>query len=112
MNMVNMRREFFRVTLDEIREAVEQNFGEVTFRIVPEAEEFRKTLARQADTAKPVRWPATATAPAHRPATLHPTASPALPEVDLLSLAGKVGPPQVVDERPTVSGTGTSRNGK
>lgn len=45
VNMVNARREFFRVTLDEIRGAVENHFGEVTFRLVPEAEEFRKTMA-------------------------------------------------------------------
>jgi hypothetical protein len=41
VNMVNMRREFFKVTLDEIRIAVEKHFGQVTFRVTPEAEEFR-----------------------------------------------------------------------
>jgi len=45
VNLVNFRREFFRVTLDEIREAVKKHFGEVTFVRVPEAEEYRKTRA-------------------------------------------------------------------
>jgi len=43
VNMVNTRREFFRVSLDEIRVAVEEHFGTVTFVTVPEAEEYRKT---------------------------------------------------------------------
>ena len=45
VNMVNARREFFRVTLDDIRIAVETNFGVITFVTVPEAEDYRKTLA-------------------------------------------------------------------
>jgi len=43
VNLVNLRREFFHITLDEIREAVKKHFGLVTFVLVPEAEEFRKT---------------------------------------------------------------------
>jgi hypothetical protein len=45
LNFANMRREFFRTTLDEIREAVVKHFGAVTFRTVPEAEEYRRSLA-------------------------------------------------------------------
>jgi len=45
VNLVNMRREFFRVTLDEIRAAVAECFGHVTFVTVPEAAEYRETLA-------------------------------------------------------------------
>ena len=45
VNMVNLRREYFRVSLDEIREAVAKFFGEVTFVTVPEAEQYRETLA-------------------------------------------------------------------
>jgi len=45
VNMVNTRREFFRVTLDEVRVAVEAHFGVITFVTVPEAEEYRKTVA-------------------------------------------------------------------
>jgi hypothetical protein len=45
VNRVNLRREFFRVTLDEIRAAVAKHFGYVTFVTEPEAEQFRKTQA-------------------------------------------------------------------
>jgi len=47
LNLINLRREFFRVTLDEIRDAVEKHFGVVTFVTVPKAEEFRRTVAAQ-----------------------------------------------------------------
>lgn len=49
VNLANPRREFFRVTLDEIREAVEKNFGVVTFVTVPQAEEFRRSQAIHED---------------------------------------------------------------
>ncbi len=49
VNLVNLRREFFFVTLDEIRNAVKENFGEVTFVTVPEAAEYRETLAQRKD---------------------------------------------------------------
>ncbi len=45
LNVVNMRREFFRVSLDEIRVAVSKHFGPVTFHTHPEAEQFRKSMA-------------------------------------------------------------------
>jgi Domain of unknown function (DUF4041)/Meiotically up-regulated gene 113 len=45
VNLVNLRREFFNVTLDEIRAAVAQHFGHVTFVTVPQAVQYRKTLA-------------------------------------------------------------------
>ena len=45
VNLVNMRKEYFRVTLAEIRVEVEKLFGLVTFLLVPEAEEYRKTAA-------------------------------------------------------------------
>ena len=45
VNQVNLRREYFRVTLDEIRRAVAKHHGIVTFVLEPEAEECRKTLA-------------------------------------------------------------------
>lgn len=45
VNLVNMRREFFRVSLDEIRAAVADCFGHVTFVTVPEAAEYRETQA-------------------------------------------------------------------
>ena len=49
MNLANQRREFFRVTLEEIREAVEKNFGVVTFVTVPQAEEFHRSQAMRED---------------------------------------------------------------
>lgn len=42
VNMVNQRREFFRVTLDEIKEVVRANFDKtVEFVDVPDAEQYR-----------------------------------------------------------------------
>ena len=49
INKVNMRREFFRVTLDEIREAISQHHANVTFVTFPEAEEYRKSLSMTPD---------------------------------------------------------------
>ncbi len=45
VNMVNLRREFFQITLDEVRAAVAEHFGHVTFVTIPKAEQFRKTIA-------------------------------------------------------------------
>jgi hypothetical protein len=45
VNMVNHRKEYFRVTLDDIRDTVQKLHGLVTFLLVPEAEEYRKTRA-------------------------------------------------------------------
>jgi hypothetical protein len=53
VNMVNMRREFFNVSLDEVREAVKKHFRDVTFVSVPEAEEYRKTLAMREERTRP-----------------------------------------------------------
>ena len=42
LNMVNQRREFFNVTLDEIKEVIRQNFDKtVEFVDVPNAEQYR-----------------------------------------------------------------------
>lgn len=42
LNMVNQRREFFHVTLDEIKEVVKKNFDKtVEFTDVPDAEQYR-----------------------------------------------------------------------
>jgi hypothetical protein len=49
INMINLRREFFRVTLDEVRAAVAENFGQVTFVLEPEAEQYRQTVAMLKD---------------------------------------------------------------
>ena len=52
VNMVNARKEYFRVTLDDIRVAVEKHHGLVTFVLTPEAEEWRKTRAMVEATAE------------------------------------------------------------
>jgi hypothetical protein len=45
INKVNYRKEFFRVTLDEIAAAVHEMHGEIEFTAASEAEEYRKTIA-------------------------------------------------------------------
>lgn len=55
VNTVNTRKEYFRVTLDEIREEVQKLHGLVSFQLIAEAEEYRKTQAAiAASTATPV----------------------------------------------------------
>lgn len=49
LNYVNTRREFFKVTLDEIKRVVKENFDKsVEFVDVPPAEQYRETLAIKA----------------------------------------------------------------
>ena len=44
VNMINHRREFFNVTLDEIKAVVKQNFDKtVEFVDVPDAQQYRET---------------------------------------------------------------------
>lgn len=45
VNMVNRRKEYFRVTLDEIRDAVQRHHGLVSFVLSAEAEEYRRTVS-------------------------------------------------------------------
>jgi hypothetical protein len=47
VNLVNLRREYFHVTLDEIITAVSEFHGQITFVKVPEAAEYRETLAKR-----------------------------------------------------------------
>lgn len=43
--MVNHRREFFNVTLDEIKDVIRQNYDKtVEFVDVPDAEQYRESL--------------------------------------------------------------------
>lgn len=59
VNLVNLRKEYFRVTMDEIRQAVEQYFGQITILIEPPATEYRESLAkRSAPPALPAIAPA------------------------------------------------------
>ncbi len=49
LNMVNRRREFFNVTLDEIEEVVKKNYDKtVEFIRLPEAEQYRESLKMKA----------------------------------------------------------------
>jgi hypothetical protein len=45
VNRINERREFFRVTIDEIAEAVRQHHGEIEVTKLAEAKDYRKSLA-------------------------------------------------------------------
>ncbi|MFR4784902.1 MAG: hypothetical protein ACLUAR_20245 [Pilosibacter sp.] len=48
--MVNQRREFFNVTLDEIKEVIRQNFDKtVEFVDVPNAEQYRVSQKLRAE---------------------------------------------------------------
>ena len=50
LNMVNKRREFFNVTLDEIKEVIRQNFDKtVEFVDVPNAEQYRVSQKLRAE---------------------------------------------------------------
>ncbi len=49
VNLINLRREYFHVTLEEIIEAVSQYHGDITFVKTPEAAEYRQTLAKRRD---------------------------------------------------------------
>jgi hypothetical protein len=49
INKVNLRREYFRVSLEEIRAAVAKHYGTITFVTVPEANEYRKTMSMGED---------------------------------------------------------------
>lgn len=45
VNMVNFRKEFFKVTIDEVEKAIQENNIEAEIVRLPEAEEYRETLA-------------------------------------------------------------------
>jgi hypothetical protein len=49
VNKVNLRREFFRVSLPEIMQAVKELHAEVTFVTEHAAEQYRKTVAMEAE---------------------------------------------------------------
>lgn len=61
VNRVNERKEFFRVSLDEIAKAVLENHGEIEFVHVPEAPEYRKTVSMLASVQTEVVSQTTAT---------------------------------------------------
>lgn len=46
MNLINMRKEFFRVTLEEIEQVVHQNGAEIEFTKIAEARDYRETMSK------------------------------------------------------------------
>ena len=51
LNFINQRREFFSVTLDEIKEVIRQNYDKtVEFVDIPPAEQYRESLKLRANT--------------------------------------------------------------
>lgn len=46
VNLVNQRKEFFNVSLDDIARVVQENHSEIEFTKLAEAKEYRETLAR------------------------------------------------------------------
>lgn len=48
VNQVNLRKEFFAVTLDEIARVVRANHGEIEFTLVAEAKEYRQSIGSRA----------------------------------------------------------------
>lgn len=44
VNMINHRREFFNVTLEDIKKEVKKNHGEIEFTMIAQADEYRETL--------------------------------------------------------------------
>lgn len=54
VNRVNMRKEFFQVSIEEIAEAVRKHHGEIELTQVAEAVEYRKTIAMIQDAAPSV----------------------------------------------------------
>lgn len=49
VNLINCRKEFFKVSLDEIKNEVLSIFPDSKFRMLPEAEDYRKTLNLRKD---------------------------------------------------------------
>lgn len=47
VNMMNTRREFFNVTLDEVKEIVLKNHGDADFIELAEAQQYRETIAQK-----------------------------------------------------------------
>jgi hypothetical protein len=45
INLVNERKEFFRVTIGEIARAVKESHGEIDITLAAEAAEYRKTVS-------------------------------------------------------------------
>lgn len=92
VNMVNPRREFFRVSLDEIKAVIRQNYDKtVEFTDVPDAEQWRISMKMRGEIAEP-----------SSPQILSP-----MPVENLAQTAIK----QILEKYPTAECTYTEENG-
>ncbi|MGB5989476.1 MAG: GIY-YIG nuclease family protein [Marinifilaceae bacterium] len=56
VNLVNSRREFFNVSLEEIEKIVKENYGHIEFTKIAEAKEYRESIIiRKATTVTPIK---------------------------------------------------------
>ena len=86
VNMINTRREFFHVTLEEIEEVVKKNFDRtVEFTKSPSAEQFRESqmIRRQSGAGELIRHEASIDIPTITPAPVRGTPVPSIKDVTL-----------------------------
>ena len=86
VNMINTRREFFHVTLEEIEEVVKRNFDKtVEFTKIPNAEQFRESqmIRRQAGLEDLVRHEASVDIPTAASSSSRVTSIPSLKDITL-----------------------------
>ena len=86
VNMINTRREFFHVTLEEIEEVVKKNFDRtVEFTKIPSAEQFRESqmIRRQSGAGELIRHEASIDIPTITPAPVRGTPVPSIKDVTL-----------------------------
>ncbi len=86
VNMINTRREFFHVTLEEIEEVVKKNFDRtVEFTKIPSAEQFRESqmIRRQSGAGELIRHEASIDIPTITPAPVRGTPVPSIKDVIL-----------------------------
>lgn len=86
VNMINTRREFFHVTLEEIEEVVKRNFDKtVEFTKIPNAEQFHESqmIRRQAGLEDLVRHEASVDIPTAASSSSRVTSIPSLKDITL-----------------------------
>lgn len=89
VNMINTRREFFHVTLEEIEKVVRKNFDKtVEFTKIPNAEQYRESqmMRRQAGLGELVRQEASIELPAAASAPVHEPSVPTVPKASEVTL--------------------------
>lgn len=76
VNGVNMRKEFFRASIDEIEAIVKNHHGEFRLTKLAEAREYRKTMELRATLVEPTMPPPVPTRPSARPMKIGPSVAP------------------------------------